>query len=122
MPIISVRDNESDRWKRNTNKRSKKSKDRKSKGVRGTEAIVKGWQLNGFSVHFELGFSQLIGKAVLIFKSILELALSTILKERELYESKHVAVECRCLKIWDLLSFLICSSILVLKWQQVLPI
>ena len=122
MPIISVRDNESDRWKRNTNKRSKKNKDRKSKGVRGTEAVVKGWQLNGFSVHFELGFSQLIGKAVLIFKSILELALSIILKERELYESKHVAVECRCLKIWDLLSFLICSSILVLKWQQVLPI
>ena len=122
MPIISVRDNESDRWKRNTNKRSKKNKDRTSKGVRGTEAVVKGWQLNGFSVHFELGFSQLIGKAVLIFKSILELALSIILKERELYESKHVAVECRCLKIWDLLSFLICSSILVLKWQQVLPI
>ena len=119
MPIISVRDNESDRWKRNTNKRSKKNKDRKSKGVRGTEAVVKGWQLNGFSVHFELGFSQLIGKAVLIFKSILELALSIILKERELYESKHVAVECRCLKIWDLLSFLICSSILVLKWWHV---
>ena len=99
MPIISVRDNESDRWKRNTNKRSKKNKDRKSKGVRGTEAVVKGWQLNGFSVHFELGFSQLIGKAVLIFKSILELALSIILKERELYESKYVAVECRCLKM-----------------------
>ena len=37
-------------------------------------------------------------KASLIFKSNLELALSIILKERELYESKHVAVKCRCLK------------------------
>ena len=43
----------------------------------------------------------------LIFKWNLELALSIILKERELYESKHVVVECRCLKIWDLLSFFI---------------
>ena len=44
----------------------------------------------------------------------LELALSIILKERELIiESKHI--ERRCLKIWDFLSFLICSSIQVLK-------
>ena len=71
---------------------------------------------------FKSGFLQLICKASLIFKSNLELALSIILKQRELYESKHVAVECRCLKIWDLLSFLICSSILVLKWRQVSPI
>ena len=71
---------------------------------------------------FKLGFLQLVCKASLIFKSNLELALSIILKERELYKSKHVAVECRCLKIWDLLSFLICSSILVLKWRQVSPI
>ena len=71
---------------------------------------------------FKLGFLQLICKASLIFKSNLELALSIILKQRELYESKHVMVECRCLKIWDLLSFLICSSILVLKWRHVLSI
>ena len=32
------------------------------------------------------------------FYSNLELALSIILTGRELYESKHVAVECRCLK------------------------
>ena len=64
---------------------------------------------------------KLICKASLIFKSNLELALSIILKQRYLYESKHVAVECRRLKIWDLLSFLICSSILVLKWRQVSP-
>ena len=66
--------------------------------------------------------TMVICKASLIFKLNLELALSIILKQRELYESKHVAVECRCLKIWDLLSFLICSSILVLKWRQVSPI
>ena len=72
-----------------------------------------------FCCAFKLGFLHLICKASLIFKSNLELALSIILKQRELYESKHVAVECRCLKIWDLLSFLICSSVLVLKWRQV---
>ena len=71
---------------------------------------------------FKSGFLQLICKASLIFKSNLDLALSIILKERELYEPKHVTVECRCLKIWNLLSFLMCSSILVLKWQQFLPI
>ena len=56
-----------------------------------------------------------IFKASLIFKSNLELALTIVLKEKELYESEHVMVECRCLKIWDLLSFLICFSILVLN-------
>ena len=71
---------------------------------------------------FKLGFLQLICKASLIFKSNLELALSNILKQRELYKSKHGVVDCRCLKIWDLLSFLICPSILVLKWRQVSPI
>ena len=63
-----------------------------------------------------------IFKASLIFKSNLELALTIVLKEKELYESEHVMVECRCLKIWDLLSFLICFSILVLNWRQVWPI
>ena len=52
---------------------------------------------------FKLGFMQLICKASLIFKPNLELALSIILKKRKLYESKHVAVECRYLKIWELL-------------------
>ena len=46
--------------------------------------------------------------------------LDFILKERELYESKYTVVECKWLKIRDLLC-LTCSSILVLKWQQVLP-
>ena len=75
-----------------------------------------------FCCAYKLGFVQLICKAYLIFKTNLELDLPVIFKQRELYESKHVAVECRCLKIWDLLSFLICSSILVLKWWQVSPI
>ena len=44
--------------------------------------------------------------------------MSEIMK-RKLNESKHVMVECRCLKMCDLWSFLICSSILVLKWWQV---
>ena len=38
-----------------------------------------------------LGFLQLICKASLIFKSNFELALTIILKDKELYESKHVA-------------------------------
>ena len=46
-----------------------------------------------------LGFLQLICKASLIFKPNLELALPIDLKERELCESKHVAMKCRCLKI-----------------------
>ena len=84
----------------------------RQKGARGMEAIVKGWELNDFVVS---DFLQLICKASLIFKSSLELTLSIILKQIELYEPKHVPVECRCLKIWDLLFILICSSILVLK-------
>ena len=51
-----------------------------------------------FCCAFKLSFLQLICKASLIFKLNLELALSIILKQRELYESKHVAVECRSLK------------------------
>ena len=50
------------------------------------------------------------------------LALSIILKQIDLHESKHVAVDCRCLRIWGLLFFLICSSNLVLKGRQVFPI
>ena len=54
MPLISIRDNENNRWKRNAktkNKQTKKPtrKDRKEQG--GTEAIVKGWVLNDFVVH-----------------------------------------------------------------------
>ena len=71
---------------------------------------------------FMLDFLQLICQDSLIFKSNLELVLSIILKQRELYGSKHAAVDYRCLKVSDLLSFLIFFSILFLKWRQVLTI
>ena len=97
----------------------KQNKTKKKKGGGSySERVRDKW----FCWAFKLGFLQIICKASLIFKSNLELALSIILKERELYESTHVEMECRGLKIWDFLSFLICSSIIVLKWQQVLPI
>ena len=97
----------------------KQAKTEKSKGNRSYSDRVRAkW----FCCAFKLDFLQLICKASLIFKLNLELVLSIILKERGLYESKHVTVECRCLKIWELLSFLICSSILILKWRQVSPI
>ena len=113
MSIISFKGNKNNRWKGNT-----KTKTKQNKGVGSySERVRDKW----FCWAFKLGFLQLICKASLIFKSNLEFALSIILKE-ENYESKHVAVEFRFLKIWDLLSFLICSSILVLKWQEASPI
>ena len=54
MSIISVRDNENSRQKGNTknnnnNNKTSTNKDRKEQG--GTEAIVKGSELNDFVVH-----------------------------------------------------------------------
>ena len=46
-----------------------------------------------FCCALKLSFFSLIYKAYLIFKSNLELALSMILKQRELYESEHIAVD-----------------------------
>ena len=114
MSITSVKDNRNNRWKRNTKKEKKNSKGEESY----SEKVRDKWYCWAFKVRFH----QLICKASLIFKSNLELALSIISKKRELHESKHVTVELRYLKVWDLLSFLIFSSILFLKWQQVLPI
>ena len=58
MPIISIRDNGNNRWKRNAKKQQKnKNKDRKGQGEGegggrgGAEAIVKVWELNDFAVH-----------------------------------------------------------------------
>ena len=95
--------------------KEKRKKKKRQKGTRGYKAYRERVRAKWFCCAFKLGFLQLICKASLIFRSNLELALSINLKQRELYESKHVLVEYRCLKIWDLLSFLICSSILVLK-------
>ena len=76
--------------------KEKQTKAEMSNGNRSYSEMVRAkW----FCCAFKLGFLQLICKASLIFKSNLELALSIILKQRELHESKHVAVECRCLKI-----------------------
>ena len=117
MPIISIEIMKTiDEREMQKATKEKQTKVEKRNGNRSySERVAAKW----FCCAFKLGFLQLICKDSLIFKSNLELALSIILKQRELYESKHVAVECRCLKIWDLLSFLICSSILVLKWRQV---
>ena len=76
--------------------KQKQTKTERSKGNRSYSERVRA---KLFCCAFKLGFLQLICKAFLIFKSNLELALSVILKQRELHESKHVAVECRCLKI-----------------------
>ena len=81
--------------KENCKKQQRKKKIKRSKGNRSYgERMRARW----FCCAFKLGFFQLICKAPLTFKPNLELALSVILKQRELYESKHVAVECRCLK------------------------
>ena len=52
MPIVSITDNENNRWKRNAKKKKKKIKDRNKEGGEGedTEAIVKGRVLNDFVV------------------------------------------------------------------------
>ena len=57
MPIISVRDNENNRWNRNAKQQQQqqqKNKDRKEQG--GIKAIVKGWELNDYVVHLSYVF------------------------------------------------------------------
>ena len=77
-------------------KRNKKQRQKRTKGDRSySQRVRPKW----FCRALKLGFLQIICKASLIFKSNLQLAISIILKQRELYESKHVAGECRCLKI-----------------------
>ena len=81
------------------NKQTNKQKRQReqNKGDRSySETVRAKW----FCCAFKLGFFlQLICNVSLILKSNLELSLSIVLKQRELYESKHVLVECRCLKI-----------------------
>ena len=75
--------------------KEKQTKAERSKGNRSYSERVRA---KLFFCAFKLGFLQLICKVSLTFKTNLESAWSIILKQRELYESKHVAVECRCLK------------------------
>ena len=76
-----------------------KEKQKKTERSEGNSSYCERVKAKLFCCEFNLGFSQLICKASLIFKLNLELALSIILKQRELSESKHVTAECRCLKI-----------------------
>ena len=79
--------------------KTKKEKQTKAEKINGNRSDGERVRAKWFCCAFKLGFLQLICKASLIFKSNLELALSIILKRRELYESKHVSEECGCLKI-----------------------
>ena len=98
-----------------------KEKQTKAERCKGNISCSERLSAKWFCCALKLGFLQLICQASLIFNSNLELALSIILKHRELYESKHVSEDRRCFKLWYLLYFLTSSSILVLKWRQVSP-
>ena len=83
MPIISVEviKTIAERGFQKTTK-GKQTKTERSKGNRAySERMRAKW----FCCEFKLGFLQLICKASLIFMPNLELALSIILKQRELY-------------------------------------
>ena len=97
MPTISVEIMKTmDKKEMQKTRKERQKKTQRSKGNRSyNERVRAKW----FCCAFKLGFLQVVYKASLIFKSNLELALSIILKQRKLYESKHVAVDCRCLKI-----------------------
>ena len=88
MPIFSVRDNKSNRWKRNV---EKISKDRKvQEGHKSYSEIVRDkW----FCCAFKLGFLHLICKASLIFKSNLELALSITFEKKKIIRVKACCSE-----------------------------
>ena len=79
--------------------KEKCKKKRRTEKNKGDKSYSERVRAKLFCCAFKLGFLQVICKASLIFKLNLELALSIILKERALYESKHVVVECRCLKL-----------------------
>ena len=86
---------ESEVRKNNPKKTPKNTKTETSKVNRSySERVMAKW----FCCALNLRFLQLICKT-LIFKLNLELALSIILKQRQFHESKHVAVECRYLKM-----------------------
>ena len=89
MSTISVRDNENSRWKRNAKNIQRQKRARENRSY--SERVRAKW----FCCTFKLAFLQLIHNASLLFKSNLELALSIILKQKELFKSKHVVVECR---------------------------
>ena len=76
-----------------------KKKKAKAEMSKGNRSYSERMRAKLFCCAFKLDFLQLICNVSLISKLNLELALSIILKQREIYESKHVVEECRCLKI-----------------------
>ena len=74
---------------REMQKRTKKKQRWKKQG--GDRSYKERVRARWFCCAYKLGFLQLICKASSIFKSNSELTLSIILKQKELYESKHVA-------------------------------
>ena len=70
MLIISVRDNENNRWKR----KNKKNRKEQRSDASYSESVRAKW----FCCTFKLGFLQLICRASLNFKTNLELALLII--------------------------------------------
>ena len=97
MSIISVemmKTRDETEMKKTTTK-EKQLKTGRSKGIRSYSEIV---SAKFFCCSFKLGFLQVICKDSLISKLNLELGLSNVFKQREVYESKHVVMECRSLK------------------------
>ena len=76
MPIISVRDDENNRWKRNKAKKIKTKTKKNNEDRSYSERVRAKW----LCCAFKLDFLQLICEASLIYKSNLELALSIIVK------------------------------------------
>ena len=80
-------------------KKTPKEKQSKTERSKGNRTCTERVRAKRFYCALKLGLLQLICKGSLILKSNLEFDLSFILKQRELYESKHIGVEYRCLKI-----------------------
>ena len=58
MPVISVKDNKNNRWKRNAKTKQKTKKHTHTKNrTRGTAAITKGWEINDFVERLSSVFS-----------------------------------------------------------------
>ena len=86
MNITDERETQKNKTKQN--KIKNKGRQKRARGDRSySERVRAKW----FCCAFKLGLLQLICKTSIIFKSNLESALSIILKQRELYELKHLA-------------------------------
>ena len=60
MPVISVKDNKNNRWKRNAKTKQKTKKHTHThtqNRTRGTAAITKGWEINDFVERLSSVFS-----------------------------------------------------------------